>query len=125
MPRKAVSPTASLAHSSSRPRRRILVLGSVRESPEILRECDGATAVIAPFATLDAGLLIRSRPDTILVPLIGTGHDLADVAERLAGLGYRGTLRGYCRPVPKREEVLQALTEAFPDIAVDMVELRR
>lgn len=125
MPRKAVPSPNPLPPPSGRPRRRLLVLGSVRQSPEILRECDGASVVIAPYAALDAGLLVRSRPDAVLVPLIGTGHDLADVAERLAGLGYRGTLRGYCRPVPKRDEVLQALAEAFPDIVIDMVELRR
>ena len=125
MPRKLV-PAAPVATFPAGPvRRRILILGSVQDIPEVLRDCDGASVVIAPYRVLDTGLLVRSRPDCILVPLIGTGHDMADVAERLSALAYQGILRCYGRPLPRRDEVVQSLSEAFPGIVFEFVEVPR
>lgn len=124
MPRSS-PPAPSRPPLTPQARSRILVVGPVQEIPEVLGETMGASAVIAPFAALDAGLLARVRPDAVLAPVIGTDHDLADLAERLSDLGYRGVLRCYCRPLPRRADVLAALAEAFPDIALELVEVPR
>ena len=106
-------------------RRRLLIVGPVHEIPEVLGEATGGSALIAPFDALDAELLARANPDVVLAPLIGTEHDIADIAERLADLGYQGPLRCYSRPVPRRDDIVAALAEAFPEIGVEFVEVRR
>lgn len=125
MPRKPPPIPQPHVGAFAPPRRRILVLGSVRDTPEILGETQGASAVLAPFSALDAGLLVRVRPEVIVAQVIGTDHDVADLAERLADMGFVGVLRSYSRPIPRRDEVAQALAEAFPDIRFEFVELPR
>lgn len=125
MPRKIFPVTHSPPGPGAAPRLRVLLLGAAADLPGILREADGASAVLAPFDALDAGLLARVRPERIVAPLIGTDLDLADLTERLALLGFAGVLRCHCRPLPRRDEVLQALAEAFPDIRVEIVERPR
>ena len=124
MPRHVASPPRP-AGLPPHQRRRLLIVGPVQEIPEVLGEAAGASAVLAPFAALDAALLARAAPDVVLAPVIGTEHDIADLAERLSDIGYRGVLRCYSRPVPRRAEIAAGLAEAFPEIAVEFVEVRR
>lgn len=123
MPRNAASTPRS--PPSPEQRRRLLIIGPVQHIPEVLGETAGASAILAPFEALDAELLARAAPDIVLAPLIGTDHDVADLAERLSDLGYRGLLRCYSRPVPRRADIVAGLAEAFPEITVDFVEVRR
>lgn len=119
------TPPLHPAPSSSPARRRLLILGPVQGIPELLGEATGASAVLAPFAALDAGLLLRARPDVVLARVAGTGPDLFDLAERLSDLGYRGPLRCYCRPLPRRDALLASLAETFPGLTVEIVETAR
>lgn len=123
MPRHAAPPPRNVPPTEQR--RRLLIIGPVQDIPEVLGEAFGASALLAPFSAVDAALLVRAAPDMILASLIGTDHDIADLAERLSDLGYRGLLRCYSRPVPRRADILAAMAEAFPDITVEIVEVRR
>ncbi len=53
-----------------------------------------------PLGALTRQLIARMQPDTILSPLLGTDHDILDVAHRLMDMGYHGNLVAISRKMP-------------------------
>jgi hypothetical protein len=79
---------------------RLLMIGALGTLPEIAGRAPGIDTVVLNASQIDADLLARLRPDSILAPLFDSAVDILDLAERLAGLGYRGRLRAVTMPLP-------------------------
>ena len=88
----------------------VLAIGDRGTVPRgIVDAATGAEVVVAAFESLDAALLARHRPRVVVARALGRGFDALDLAQRLAGLGFRGRLAiladGLARPDLVRREL--------------------
>lgn len=88
--------------------RRILLVDPAPAPPKALCALpDTASLFHAALPALTAELLLRTRPDVVVTPLVTERHDILDVAQRLIRLGYAGPLIALSAPLPRLEMVLR------------------
>ncbi|MCR8726388.1 hypothetical protein [Frigidibacter sp. ROC022] len=80
----------------------------------------GPGFVHAGFQQLGAELLDSVKPDMILSPLICRSFDCVDVAQILAGLGYRGTYRAVTRSLPAPGVIRREVAKLCPGLSFDL-----
>lgn len=75
------------------------------------------------FADLNAEVLARVRPDTVVSALFSAECDIIDVAKVLTRLGYRGKLVALAPKLPNPRLIVAELRAVNPDLAVEVVEV--
>lgn len=96
--------------------------------PEMNVDADGAALpsanaiVRARGAELDAALLARVRPHTVVAPLIGREGDALTLVAQLVSLGYDGRIVVLAAPLPDRAMVERELRAAAPGLRLDLIE---
>lgn len=78
-------------------------------------------ALRVPFRRLDSAVLAHIAPETVICALFASDCDAMMVAERLAGLGWRGRLVVVAQGLPNRRMVQQELQAIAPWISVEVV----
>lgn len=76
---------------------------------------------LACFAELDAALLRAIAPDMVISMLIGEGFDAMDLAQRLVELGYAGSYRAFCPPLPRPDLVRAEVRATAPGLDFDLL----
>ena len=102
---------------------RILIVDPLHEIPPALRSMIGAQVVVAAGLNLNATLLAEVSPDVVMVPLFGKGLDVFDLTARLIGLGYRGRIRAFSRPVPNARLICEEVGSRFPRLDFGIIEV--
>lgn len=103
---------------------RILAVDVPSETVAHLRERSGVDILCVEFAIVDAGLILRIRPDIVLAPLIGSHFDAFDLAGRLTRTGFGGQLSVLSQQIPDLDSVLNEIRDAFPEISVELIVLK-
>lgn len=75
------------------------------------------------FDDLDEELLSWVRPCYVVVPLVSSGFDAVDVAQRLAELGFRKRFRAISKPLPNVDMVQNELQRAVPGLDCAIIQV--
>jgi len=97
---------------TSAPALRVLVLDMLPSLTALLPP--GAVLTEAESDDLTATLLATLRPDRVLLPLMGRGHDAMQVIERLEALGYTGAITVLAPTLPHPRMVERELRSIGP-----------
>lgn len=82
----------------------------------------GGRMVVAPFSGLDASLLARLMPDTVIFPLIASGFDALQLIDRLEELQFTGEACVMAPPLPNRRMVEAELRNHGPTLRLALIE---
>ncbi|MBW6507417.1 MAG: hypothetical protein K0B00_11780 [Rhodobacteraceae bacterium] len=74
-----------------------------------------------PLAAVDAGLLVRLRPDVVLAPLMTPSFDMLDLARMLWMLDFRGQVRALTPAIPDPHLVCSEIMAACPGLDFDLI----
>lgn len=110
----AALPPQALSPDRSRPV--ILAVGLLAPVPPLPGELAQAVIVHTGWGLFSAALLMRVLPDAVLGPLCGAGFDIIELAERLEGLGFGGTLLVATGPLPDHGLVQREIAASCPRI---------
>jgi hypothetical protein len=113
----------SLEHPVGPARRWLIVEPLPRGARSATVFAAGDLVVHMRYEHLEAGLLARIAPCTVLAPLIAPGWDILDLATRLERLGWRGVLVAQSRPLPCADLVLGEIQSLFPAQRISLLQL--
>jgi hypothetical protein len=68
-------------------------------------------------------LVAAQRPRAVALALFGMSHDILDLAEGLARIGYRGRVLALSPPLPNRKLVQRELASLAPGLRLRLVTL--
>lgn len=100
---------------------RVLVVGDL--APSVLPDGENAEVILARFDDIAAARLAVWHPALVLAPLVGTGFDCFDLAERLTGAGFTGRLRAVVDTLPNPAVVRREFAAQFPGLDFDVLVL--
>ncbi|WP_376873051.1 hypothetical protein [Albirhodobacter sp. R86504] len=127
----AIMPFGSAVHSSiaaqfareSYAIRRVLLIDPTHDIPAALRSLIGANVVTCTGESVSRKFLEQVAPDVVMVPLIGSGHDVFDLTNRLINYGYSGRIRAFSRPVPNAQLICKEVENRFPRLDFRLIEV--
>lgn len=102
--------------------RTVLVIGRADDSTLAQAAILGGRMVVMPLSALDAGLIARLDPETVIFPLIAAGFDALQVIDRLAALGYDGLACVMAPRLPNRRMVEAELRSHGPGLRIALLE---
>lgn len=111
------------AGGSTRMYGRILVICSDFSGEDLETAHDETNAVLSHFGALDAALLERVDPDCVIAPMVSSGFDIHDLAERLCKLNYRKLLIAVCPKLPDPQLLRAEVHALCPGLPFDLHEI--
>jgi hypothetical protein len=117
------SPAGGYGGNATRNATRVLAVGD-GDAPDVGPEgaAFGDVHYLA-FADVTAETLRALDPDLVLSPLVGSGFDCLDLAERLNAARFKGRYRAVVELVPNPALVRGEIAERFPALDFDLLVL--
>ena len=82
---------------------------------------DGTDLVVLQFHDVTAASLAWHAPDVVLSPLVSETFDCIDLADALAGAGFRGRYRAFATQIPDPDLIRREIRAIAPEIDFDII----
>lgn len=105
----------------------LLAIGDPRRLPEDVTDTDEALEGVHFLAIdqLSRDAIELIAPDVVLSPLVSSGFDCLDIAERLDRVGFVGRYRIVVDQLPRPDLIRREIKSAFPALDCDVLMLDR
>ena len=100
---------------------RVLAIDVSPAFNKVIQEKTGVTSILVHYGMLSLSLLSNVMPDLVVAPLLGSGFDILDVADKLASFKFAGRLVAMTAPLPNPEAVRAEVQAHVPKIPFDLV----